>query len=254
MSEILVSIGKFSVYTHSLLVVIGFFWYGFVLYKKGLEYRYERESLLDLAVMSAIFGWIFARIAFVIFNLSTFQLNWLRVVLLTDYPGYDYLGLLVGLVVAVVVLSRRGEIKLFEGLDLLGLALPGAICFERLGKVLSGEGRLVFGLPVEILQTFLFLLIFVWLWKLEREYRTIEWYRFRKTQARPGFIFGGFFFLSGLVFLLTSVWPSFSLGDVILGAVSLVFGAIFIYARSGRSLAYDVKLLPGISRWYTKSK
>lgn len=245
MSEVLVNIGRLSVYTLSLSVVLAYFWFGFVVYKKGLEYRYAPESLLDLAVISGIFSWVGARLSFVLTHLSIFQTNWLRVFLLSAYPGYDYWGLLVGLVVGLSLLSRRGEVKLSDGLDLSGLGLSGAIAFERLGRVFSGKITLVFGVPMEILQAFLFLLIFVWLWRLEGEYRTFGWYRFRKTQAKSGFIFGSFLFLSGIVV---------GFNNLLLGVASVLAGIVVVYNQSGRSLNQDVKLLPFVKRWYTKSK
>ena len=245
MSEVLVIVGRFSVYTLSLFVILAYFWYGFVVYKKGLEYRYATESLLDLAVLTGIFSWVGARLSFVLTHFSTFETNWLRVFLLSTYPGYDYLGLLVGLVVGLGILSRRGEVKLSDGVDLSGLGLSGAMAFERLGRVFSGRITLVFGAPLEIFQAFLFLLIFVWLWKLEGEYRTFDWYRFRKTQAKSGFVFGSFLFLSGIVVGFSSL---------LLGGVSVLVGMIVVYCQSGRSLSYDVKLLPFVKRWYTKSK
>lgn len=234
-----------TVYILSLSVVLAYFWYSFVVYKKGLEYRYAPESLLDLALLSGVFSWSGARLSFVLTHLSTFQTNWLRIFLLSAYPGYDYLGLLVGLVVGLSLLSRRGEVKLSDGLDLSGLGLSGAIAFERLGRVFSGQVTLVLGVPGEILQAFLFLLIFVLLWKLEGEYRTFEWYRFRKTQAKSGFIFGAFLFLSGIVIGFNSL---------LLGVASVLVGTLVVYWQSGRSLDYDVKLLPFVKRWYTKSK
>lgn len=254
MNEILIKVGELSVYTLSLSVVIAYFWYGFVIYKKGLEYRYPSESLLDLAVLSGIFGWIGSRLGFVLSHLSTFQINWLRVFLLVAYPGYEYLGLLIGLIFGVVFLSRREEIKMSDGLDLVGLALPGAMAFERLGRVLSGQVNLIFGLPMEIFQAFLFLIIFVWLWKLESEYRTFEWYRFRKTQAKSGFIFGSFLFFTGLIIVISNIWPKTNLFTMILGVISVFWGVVVIYRQSGRSLAHDVKLLPFVKRWYTRSK
>lgn len=254
MNEIIVTIGRFSVYTLSLSVILGYFWYSFVVYKKGLEYRYSGECLLDLAVVSGIFGWLGSRIGFVFSNLPTFEANWLRVFLLSEYPGYDYFGLLLGLLAGVVLLARRGEIKFYEGLDLIGLGLPGAIAFERLGRVFAGQGTLVFGAPVELLQALFFLVLFVWLWKLESEYRTFEWYRFRKTQARPGFIYGAFWFVSGFLIMIFNAYPRLNYTVELLGVASVIFGIVLIYYQSGRSLAHDVKLLPFVNRWYTKSK
>lgn len=245
MNEVLVNFNGFSVYTLSLLVVIGYLWYSFVIYKKGLEYRYPTESLLDLAIVSGLFSWLGSRVGFILTHLLIFEANWLRVFLLREYPGYEYVGLLAGLVLGVTLLSRRGEIKFYEGLDLASLGLPGAIALERLGRVFSGLSTYVFGVPVELLQALAFLLIFVWLWRLEAEYRTFGWYRFRKTQARSGFVCGAFLFLSGGVIMLSS-W--------IFGLASVIFGVVVVYYQSGRSLAHDVKLLPILGRWYTKSK
>ena len=243
-----------TVYILSLFVVLAYFWYCFVIYKKGLEFRYTAETLYDLALLSGVLGWLFARLGFVIEHFSVFKINFLRLVLLSEYPGYNYLGLVIGLVLAVTILARREEIKSYEGLDLLGLGLPGAMAFERLGRVFSGEVRLVWQLPVELLQALVWLLVFVWLWRLEKEYRTFSWYRFRRTQARPGFIFGSFLFLSGLVTILSNSWPFFKLPALAFGFFELILGTIIIYLRSGRSLIHDVKLLPIIGKWYTRSK
>ena len=253
-NEILLNIGRLSVFTLSFFLVLAYLWYCFVVYKKGLEFRYTAETLYDLALLSGALGWLFARLGFVIEHFSVFKVNFLRLVLLSEYPGYNYLGLVIGLVLAVTILARREEIKSYEGLDLLGLGLPGAMAFERLGRVFSGEVRLVWQLPLELLQALVFLLIFVWLWRLEKEYRTFSWYRFRRTQARPGFIFGSFLFLSGLVVMLSNSWPLFKLTALLFGFFGLILGTIIVYLRSGRSLIHDVKLLPVIGKWYTRSK
>lgn len=194
------------------------------------------------------------RIGFVLSHLAIFQLNWLRIFLLAGYPGYNYFGLIIGLIIGATFLAKRGEVKLSDGFDLVGLGLPGAMALERLGRVFAEQTTPIFGLPLEIFQAFLFLLIFVWLWKLEGEYRTFEWYRFRKTQARSGFIFGAFLFLSGFAIVLSYVWPKPNLMVDGLGLVSIVAGIVVVYIQSGRSLGHDVKLLPLVKRWYTKSK
>ena len=254
MGEILFNLGRLSVFTLSFFIVLSYLWYCFVVYKKGLEFRYSAETLLDLCILSGALGWLLARIGFVIENFEVFRINLLRIVLLSEYPGYNYLGLLVGLVLAVAILARREEIKTYEGLDLLGLGLPGAAALERLGRVFSGEVHLIWQLPIELLQALLFLLIFVWLWRLEKEYRTFSWYRFRRTQARHGFIFGSFLFLCGLVVILSNSWPFFMAVPLVMGLLGMAVGVIIIYVRSGRSLIHDVKLLPIIGKWYTRTK
>lgn len=243
-----------AVYTVSFFIALGYLWYCFVVYKKGLESRYSSQTLMDLAILSGVLGWIGARAGFVAGNFEQFRENLVRVILLADYPGYNYLGLLLGLILAVIILTRREEIKLYEGLDLTGLGLPGAIAFERLGMVFGGDVHLVWKVPAELLSALVFLVIFVWLWRLEKEYRTIAWYRFRRTQARAGFIFGAFLFLSGLLVISANIWPVFLIQEFFFGAVCLVTGVGLVYWRSGRSLVHDVKLLGLTDKWYTKRK
>ncbi len=248
MNGVLLKVGQFPVYTLSFFVVLGFLWFGFVVYKKGLEYHYRDESLFDLVIMASVFGWILARLGYVLLNLDIFSQNFLRVILLTDYPGYNFVGLLLGVVLASFLLSRQGELKFYEGLDLSGLGLMAALAIEQIGVVIAGAGEGVklgsLGLaPKELGSALVFLLCFVWLWRLEREYRTFNWYRYRRTQARSGFVFGMYLVFLGLTLALFSFVPKLAEMTLILGIASLVLGAIFIYWRSGRVLAHDVKTL-----------
>jgi len=254
MDGILTSVGQFPIYTQSLFVVLAFLWFGFVVYKKGVEYHYKDESLLDLVILSGILGWIMARLFFVIFNLALFKQNWLRIILLTEYPGYSFVGLLVGVVLAVLLLSYSGVVKKHEALDLIGLGLPSAMAIGEAGLVFGGSATLVWQLPREILMALLFLLGFVWLWRLEGEYRTFEWYRYRKTQAKSGFIFGSFLVLSGLVIGGFGV-ISGRVGELIIGGLMVILGAAYVYRRSGRSLSTDLSnLIKKIGVVYTNFK
>lgn len=243
MGEVLLTLNGFSVYTLSFFIVIGFLWYGFIVYKKGQEYHYGEDTLLDFVISSGILAWVFGRLGFVLENIGTFKDNLLRVIFLHSYPGYSFWGLLLGLSIANKIMAKKSEVKTYEGLDLIGLALPAGMALERIGRVLSGEVHLVMNVPIELFEALLFLVIFVWLWKLEKEYRTFEWYRYRKTQARPGFIFGMFLVLGGLGFIVTGVYPKLIAVQVIQGVIGLIAGIVTLYRRSGRALSHDLSIL-----------
>ncbi|MBI1872137.1 hypothetical protein HYS10_01825, partial [Candidatus Collierbacteria bacterium] len=115
----------------------------------------------------------------------------------------------------------------------LGLAAAAAI--GQVGLIFGGEVSLVWQLPKGLLLGLILLVCFVWLWRLEREYRTFEWYRYRKTQARSGFIFGSFLILFGVAIGV--------FGQFVLGILMLILGVIFIYYRSGRTLSIDIRNL-----------
>lgn len=247
MDGILIKVGQFPVYIQSLFVVLAFLWFGFVIYKKGVEYHYKDESLLDLVILSGVFGWIMARLFFVALNLPTFSVNWLRVILLSEYPGYSFAGLLIGVVLANVLLSYIRELKPYEGLDLSSLGLAAGSAIGQIGLIFGGEVSLLWQIPKGLLLGLIFLVCFVWLYRLEREYRTFEWYRYRKTQARSGFIFGSFLVLFGI-----SIGIFF---QPVLGILMFIFGIILIYYRSGRVFAVDIRnLIKKLPIVYTKLK
>ncbi len=235
MDGVLLRIGQFPVYIQSIFVVLAFLWFGFVVYKKGIEYHYKDESLLDLIILCGVLGWVLARLFFVVANLSSFSPNWLRIILLSEYPGYSFAGLLIGVYLANLLLSYSGELKLYEGLDLSSLGLAAAAAIGQVGLIFGGEVSLVWQLPKGLLLGLILLVCFVWLWRLEREYRTFEWYRYRKTQARSGFIFGSFLILFGVAIGV--------FGQFVLGILMLILGVIFIYYRSGRTLSIDIRNL-----------
>ena len=53
MTGVLIKVGQFPVYTMSFFIVVAFLWFGFVVYKKGLEYHYKEETLFDLTISAA---------------------------------------------------------------------------------------------------------------------------------------------------------------------------------------------------------
>lgn len=235
MDGVLLKVGQFPVYIQSLFVVLAFLWFGFVVYKKGVEYHYKDESLLDLIILSGVLSWVLARLFFVAANLASFSPNWLRIILLSEYPGYSFVGLLVGVYLANLLLSYSGELKLYEGLDISFLGVAAGAAIGQIGLVFGREVSLVWQVPKELLLGLIFLVFFVWLWRLEREYRTFGWYRYRKTQAKSGFIFGLFLILFGIAIGL--------FGQLIFGILMLIFGVVLIYHRSGRMISVDIRSL-----------
>lgn len=225
-------------------MILAFLWYGFVVFRKGIEYRFHEESVMDLIVLSAVTSWLLGRAGFIIANWSVFSVNWLRIGLINSYPGYDLVGIVLGLMLSVFLVASREEIVFFKGIDLLFLGFMSAVPFERLGRVLVGDVRLWRGLPIELFQALGFLLVFVLMWRMEGEYRTYAWFRNRQTEAKNGFIAGiGLVFFGGLM-ILSSWWGSLSLYQLVFGGVSTFIGSIWLYFRSGRGLHnIGVKLL-----------
>ncbi len=233
-----------SMQVHSVFVVLAVLWFGFVVYKKGGEFHWLENTLFDISIVSAASAFLVSRLIFVLENLQTFSANWLRIIMLVDYPGYSFWGLVLGLIGGAVLFSKKGEVKLYEALDVMVLAFFGAVPIERVGVVLHGGNLNHFLLvPVAIWQGLICLVAFVFLWHLEYEYRTFDWYRNKRTQAKAGFI-------SGLGLILMPTWLGLSmiggkinLPMIISLVISIICGLLVIYSRSGRRLFNPIKLL-----------
>lgn len=244
MQSVLLTIQGASVYTLSAFVFLAFLWSAFVFYKKSVEYHENEDVIFNAILLMGILSFVFARGWYVASNLSWFVGHWIRVFFMKEYPGMSGWGVVVGVLVAVLFLVRKTKKDLYKLLDLasLGLSAGIPIVFAAKGALVT-ESVVVFGLfSAELAKGLLLALWFFFLWWAEGEYRTFEWYRFRKTQARTGFVTGVFMFGFGLINLLVELLIHRNhLWSVYLGIV--VVGVLVVYIRSERRVKKDFELL-----------
>lgn len=238
MNEAVLKISDISIYGFGLLTVLSFLWGSFVFYKKAREAHIEDFFILDAVVVSAFWAFILGRAMFVIFNLSMFWNHWPRIFLMTNYPGLDRWGAILGIAVGILFVTRKVKGKFLDWFDLVSLGL------------LSGGAVFLAGLFL-LTQIYIYLVIcvlqltfFVWTWSVEEKYRTYGWYRGKRTSARSGFITGftlSFWGLSYLTERLVNGRGSF--GGVIWALGLLVGGLVLVYIRSGRTVTDDIKYI-----------
>lgn len=234
--EILFSLGSLKVYTMSLFVVIAFFWSGLVISKKALEYHLGETEVLDGITLILILTGIGS-----------------KVLSLLDLGKYGILCFFLALLGAGVFCAKRLGEKLMTILDIFSLGVPMSLVWWNLGlfwsgsftgKVLGGpwgvmgEGIRVW--PVEIIKAFLFLLALIWLWKLERTYRVLPWYRGRKSSANTGFVLGSMLVFWGTIEIIGGIMSVGSQLDFwLIRVLAIILGGVIIYHQSGRSLKVD---------------
>lgn len=237
-------LGNIPVYWLGVFVVLSYLWFGFVVYRKGLEARYHEESVLDMIVLAGVCALVGGRLVYVVMNWNSFEESLVRVFMLMAYPGYHLLGVLIGLIFTVWLISKREEVKFFDSLDIVVLGLVAGSPFERLGRVVAGDTRIWMNLPVELFQAIILMILFIWLWKLEPEYRTIGWYKNRQTVAKSGFISGIGVGLMGTTLAVSSWWGNLRTEQLFLGIFMAIAGFLLLYFRSGRGFGERVvKLL-----------
>jgi phosphatidylglycerol:prolipoprotein diacylglycerol transferase len=266
MFPVLFSIGPLTVYTFGVFALLAFFFGSFVVWKRGKEANLIEEEIFDSIVIISITGLLSARAAYIVLNFERFGfsfLNWLSYIRL---PGFTFMGGLVGGLVVLLVVCRNKRWGFFDVADIgvTGLSLAQAIGW--LGAFFSGlgVGKEVgrFGLlfpgfedprfPAQIIWMLGFVLIFIFLWRVEERYRTFEWYRGKRTVALTGFLLFSYFVgLGVLKLLVASVYEPrvywFRISAEVLVALAIVMvGMIGLYLRSGREFSEDRGSVIGI--------
>lgn len=242
MDEMLFKVNSFAVYSFSLLVVFSFLWGSFVFYKKAIESHFEELPVLDTVVFIGFWSFIWGRVLFFIFNYGIFRDHWVRVFFLKDYPGISHWGLIIGLLFGLYLSLKNIKAKYVDWLDLIMLGVIGGlpIYFAGLTMISFSWFNLVMSVVLAI--------AFGFFWKAEGEYRTYSWYRYKRTQARSGFLSGSGMIVFGLVMLIVQLFGAKSLVEILLSVSLIVAGIVLVYIRSGRTIKEDIKIVSKYGR------
>lgn len=238
--EILFSFGSLRVYTMSLFLVIAFFWSGMVVAKKSGEYHLGETEVFDSITLALILVGVLSKV-----------MGWLSI------SNYGFLALFFAVVVSSWFLSKRSNEKFWDAMDIMALGVPMVYVWWNLGLFWAGSfaglplvgdwgvvGEQLRVWPVELIRSFLSLLAFVWLWKLEGEYRCFSWYRGKRSSANSGFIFGAMLVFWGLIEVFGGI-ISVKVGEWFYyeRALLVIAGIAILYLRSERSLDGDLKMV-----------
>lgn len=223
-------------YGFGLLTVFSFLWGSFVFYKKAIESHFEDMNILDAIVISAFWAFIGGRIVFGILNWGTFASHLPRIFLITDYPGIDRWGAVMGIALGIGLTIRKIKAHFLDWFDLACLGILG-------GETIFLTGLLVLTRSFNyLILAILELAFFSLLWQMEDKYRTYGWYRGKRNSARSGLISGFAISFWGVSAGLQQIlFKEITNGGVFWAGLLLVGGLILVYIRSGRTVAEDIK-------------
>jgi hypothetical protein len=223
-----------NIYALSVFGLMAFFWGAYLFFRRSQESHIEEKLALDMVVVGLFGGLVLGRLGMLISDWEVFASNPVRLLILREYPGIHLVFALMGTLGAIWLILGKKRDRFIDLLDMALTGIVGGWCwFLILRSALSGSiwdvvvGLMVFGL-------------FVWLWRLEGEYRTFEWYRGNKNQARTGLISG--LALVGIG-LFSMILDGFVLSNSIGYSVLIILGVLLIYTRSGHNLTEDIRSL-----------
>lgn len=226
MLPIIFSIGPITVYSFGFLLALGFLVGAFIIWRRLKDLGLDEEKIIDLIILGTIVGLVFSKI-----------------------PEFSFFGSLTGFFLVLWWFTKKEKWDFWLIVDELAYGILPFFILVQIGAFLGGSnpgksttmpwgvyfpGTLVRTQPTSLFLALGFFLILLFLLKIERNWRTWDWY---KSKA-PGFIFLLFLGLTFLVNLLIAFLSNDKLYwlwlKVIFNSVGTIAAGLILFYRSGR--------------------
>ncbi|MBN1263238.1 MAG: prolipoprotein diacylglyceryl transferase [Candidatus Pacebacteria bacterium] len=256
MFPILFQTGSYRFSSLGFLVGSGFFVSLFLIWRRLREMGLEEEKIIDVYLLASLMGAIFSRIFYVLGHPLAFGFDLVKWFHFGRFPGFSFIAGVLIFLIFFGYFAKKNKWNFYKISDELVFGLTLFLSLAAVGQFLDGSnlggetgffwgvffpGDLVRRHPVSLFEGVLFLLLWFFLIKIERRWRSWSWYKSKKE----GFLLIVFL---GLVFLikfllaflkpagLYSTWAE----RIIYGLLVLSAGA-WLYYRSGRRLKKEKK-------------
>lgn len=268
MLPVLASLGSITLYTFGAFISASLFFASFIVWKRGREANLSDEEIFDGVIAVALTGLVGARLAYILLHFDRFGLAPLAWASFLRIPGMFLIGGLLGGGFTLYLISRRKRWPFYTMSDIAvtGLSLGQSIGWlgafgsgfgvgktsMRWGLTFPGYGEPRF--PAQFLWVVGYFVLFLFLWKVEDRYRTFEWYKAKRAEARNGFLSFSYLSAFGILTLLRPMvldvevyWLGIPRA-AIAGVLLTIAGIVGLFIRSGRSLPQDFRSVLAIAR------
>lgn len=233
-NPVIFAIGPIQLRWYGLLIA-GSFIPGFYLAaNEGRRKGIDVETLYDFAIVAALFGFVGARLAYVVQNLSVYLAEPLRIFAVWE-GGLSMHGVLIGGSLAVALYARRIRKPFFTVADVVVPAVPLGQAIGRWGNFFNQE---LFGYPTDV----------PWKMYVAPPFRPAEWAEF--AYFHPTFLYESLWNLGVFALLLAyRRWSGAREGDVMfLYLTSYSIGRFWVeFFRIGTPLALGFTLAQWVS-------
>jgi len=250
MYPLLFSIGPINFYSLAIFLAVGFFFAAFLIWRRLGELGIEEEKIIDLIIIVAFSGIIFARVFFIVQNVSLLGFSLTRWLLIGRYPGLSFWGGIVGIFLAIYCFSRRQHLDFWQLADEFVYGMMPILILSQMGAFFDGTGfgkptTMPWGIyatgsllkrqPLPLVMAIGFLVLWLFLLRIERHWRSWAWY---KSKAY-GLAVLGFGLLAILLNGLVAIWRDSLLYwywlEVSLSLILAVLLLGIIYFRSAKT-------------------
>ena len=250
MLPIIFSIGPVTLYTFGFLLAIGVFLKSFIIWRRLKDLGLKEEKVIDFIILSLLLGFVIARFVFILENWSIFGFQLTRWFLFIRFPGFSTFGWLIGVFLALWHFVKKERWNFWRVADEITFVVLPFLILLQMGSFLDGSG---FGVPTSMpwgiyfpgillrrhpISLFSAIFLFgVWflLLKIERHWRSWEWYKSKEKGFISLVAFGSVFLINLPLAFLKESGIYFYWAEIILTLFGLIAIILFFYSRSGRS-------------------
>jgi phosphatidylglycerol:prolipoprotein diacylglycerol transferase len=250
MLPIIFSTGPVTIYSFGFLLAVGVFIESFVIWRRLRDLGFKEEKILDFLILSLLLGFVFSRLIFIFANWQTFGFHLSRWFLFVRFPGFAASGWLLGLLLSLWRFAKEEKWDFWRVADEVSFGFLPFLILLQTGSFLDGSGfgrstNMPWGIyfpgillkrhPVSLFFALTLLLVWVILLKIERHWRTWEWYKNKES----GFIFlvtlTSIFLINFPLAFLKENGLYFYWAEITLTLIGLIIIGSLFYLRSGRS-------------------
>lgn len=257
MLPILFSIGAFNLYTLGLMFGLGYLLAAFIIWRRLKELSLKEEKVIDFIIVGGVALLFWARLFYIVQNLAEFNFSLGKWVNFNRFPGFSYFGAVFGVTITLFWVARKLKWDFWQIGDEIVFGVLPLMVLAQVGCFLDGSGQgkpttMPWGIffpgsllrrqPLAAFTALIVFLIWIFLLRIEREWRFWEWYK-SKANGLILLVFWGLFFASNilLAFLKDSKIYFFLL-DLVGSLLGLLVVAVVFYIRSGRKIViYEKK-------------
>jgi phosphatidylglycerol:prolipoprotein diacylglycerol transferase len=249
MLPLLFSIGPINFYTFAFFLAIGFFLSSFLIWRRLRDLGIDEEKIIDLILLASLVGLVFSRIFFIVQNLSLLGFKPDHWLLINQYPGFSFWGGMGGVLLTVFGFSRKENLDAWQVIDEFVYGLMPLLVLVQIGAFFDGSGfgkpttmpwgiyvvgSLVKRQPLPLVMALAFLILWFFLIRIERHWRTWEWYQSKAY----GLVTLLFVLIVMLINFLVAFWREGLLYwhwlEIGLSLIFAILTIIMIYLRSER--------------------
>jgi len=229
----ILQLGPVVISTLGVLTAFGFFFGSFLIWRKGKVEHFEEVEIIDGVFLTALASLFFSRLGYVFFNLNNLK----DFFYFTTKSGLSWHCGLIGAILVFWLYIRKKELPFFQLADIFVFGATVNLIFIKIGLFFS-KFVLDKGLfPIWLVQALFLFAFFRLLFNFEKNYRTYEWYKDKRGDSKPGFLFFSFLIVVSCVNMITVFEkldnPQFS-KTLIVDFLIIAVASIWLFLRSGK--------------------